>query len=105
MDGLCVEKRGQLLTSREIDGMMHEILEELFDKEDALFPPDIKTKKNLVESYHCYRSFRQASNTRAMEKKVAITDIDTVDQWGKEECSKDQGIVQMPMRQHYTQPE
>ena len=41
---LCSAK-GELLTTREIDRMMHEILEELFEEDMALLPPDIKLRK------------------------------------------------------------
>ena len=58
---------------------MNKVLEEMFDKVKNLLPPDIKTKENLVESYNCLRSFRRASDTRAMDMKVSVTDIETVD--------------------------
>ena len=49
--------QGQFYSSRELDGVMHEVLEEMFEEAKQLFPPDIKTKENLVENYHCFRSF------------------------------------------------
>ena len=84
---------------------MRKVLEEIFDEERELFPPDVKTKENLVENYHCFRLFRRASNTRVTEKKVSITDIETVNHWGKEERARHNTKLSMFMRQHYAQPE
>ena len=97
--------RGELYSASDLDCLLHEVLEELFDEDKTIFPPDIKTKENLIESYHCFRSFRRASDTRAMEMKVAVTDIEIVNRWGQEQRSKHNSKINMPMRQHYAQPE
>ena len=84
---------------------MHKKLEEMFDKFKNFFPPDIKTRENLVEKYHCFRLFRRASDTRAMGMKVSVTDIETVNWWDKEEQARHNAKATMPMRQHYAQLE
>ena len=99
------DAEGNLLSALELDSVMKDLLEEVFDERKELFPPDIKEKEDIADAYHCFRSFRRASDTRAIEKKVAKTDIEIVNRWGKEESSKMGSKVVMPMRQHYAQPE
>lgn len=95
---------GELHSSGDLDCMLHDILEELFEEDKSIFPPDIKTRESLTDSYHCFRSFRRASDTRAMEKKVSITDIEIVNRWGQEQRARNNSKASMPMRQHYAQP-
>lgn len=78
---------------------------EIFFDDSALYPLDIKTREDPIDSYHCFRLFRRALDTRAIEQKVVVTDIETVNWWGREERSKSNAKVSMPMRQHYAQPE
>ena len=97
--------KGEMFNASDLDSMLHELLDDLFERNKNIFPPDIKTKEDLIESYHCFRSFRRASDTRAMEKKVSVTDIEIVNRWGQEQRSKSNSKIHMPMRQHYAQPE
>ena len=84
---------------------MHNLLEELMSKDESLFPPDIQTRDNLNESYHCFCLFRRTSDMRAVEMKVATSDIETVNRWSKEQRAKTGNKVSMPMRQHCAQPQ
>ena len=99
------DKKGYLYNLSDMDELMHKLLEELLSEDESLFLPDIQTRENLYESYHCFHSFRRASNTRAVEMKVATTDIETVNRWGKEQRAKTGDKVNMPMRQHYAHSE
>ena len=53
----------------------------LLDKRKDLFPMKIKSREDVREKYHIYRSLRRSSDSRALEKKVAGTDIDIVNRW------------------------
>ena len=55
-----------------------EILEDLFDGERSLFPPDITSKDLVRERYQAFRSFRRTSDTRAAEMDDSSLDIDIV---------------------------
>ena len=84
--------------------MLVDILEELFIESRSLFPPNIPSKDRIREYYHCYRTFRRTSDTRAIEKGVAQTDIDIVNKWQKIEKAKGRRPKE-PMRRHYAQTE
>ena len=58
-----------------------------------------------MESYHCFRSLRRASDTRALEMKVSQSDIDCVNRRGQDQRSTHGLKLKLPMRQHYAQPE
>ena len=76
---------GVLFTTNEIDQILQEILEEWYDEDPSLFPPDIKSSSDILESYHCFRLLRRASDTRALEMRVSQADIDCVNQWGQDQ--------------------
>ena len=61
---------GKALYSRDIDDLLHEALEEIFRTKRELFPPDIGSLAELRKAYQAFRSFRRASDTRALEKGV-----------------------------------
>ena len=48
------DDKGILLTTTEIDQMLQEILEELYQEDSALFPPDIRSVAYVLGSYHCF---------------------------------------------------
>ena len=72
---------GDILSSRVVDDAMLEALEEVFHQEKDIFPAGIKSEEDLRKSYHCFRSFRRASDTRALEVKVGTDDINIVNRW------------------------
>ena len=85
--------------------MLKEVLEEVYEEDASLSPPDIKQLDNIASSYHCFRSLRRASDTRALEMKVAQTNIDCINQWGKDQRNTHGIKIKMPMRQHYAELE
>ena len=68
---------GRRLKTGLIDDTVRSYLVTLFD-EGALFPPEIKSHEEINERFFIFRSLRRASDTRAFEKKVAVSDIDIV---------------------------
>ena len=95
------DNEGALISTKDLDKMLHEILVEIHASNRSLFPPFIETPEIIIESYKCFRTFRRTSDTRALEEKVEQTDIDIVNKW------EHMGITRrktfQPMRQHYAQ--
>ena len=81
--------------------MIHEVLIDLLGKDKDLFPPNINDEESIQSAYHCYRTFRRSSDTRATEHKVDILDIDVVNRWWSEARKRDGKKVTMSMRGHY----
>ena len=102
-DGLAIaDKHGKMLKMRELDELLHEVLEEIFEFNQNLFSGDIKTLEDVRKFYQCFRLFRRGSDTRALEQKVSPADIDIVNRWRKVEA----GSGRRPgfnMQQHYAQ--
>jgi hypothetical protein len=95
---------GRSFSTRDMTESLADILEDLFDSDRSLFPPDINTKELLRERYQAFRTFRRTSDTRAAEMAVSSLDIDIVNRW--ESVEKAQGRrAAMPMRLHYMQIE
>ena len=99
------DSKGELLSSDDIDQKLQEILEELYEEDSSLFPPDIRSSGDIMESYHCFCSLRRASDTWALEMKVSQSDIDCVNRWGQDQRNTHALNLKLPMRQHYAQPE
>ena len=72
---------GDVLGSREVDDAMLDCLESVYAYGRDFFPATIKSKEDLRKSYHFFRSFRRASDTRALEMKVSTDDINIVNRW------------------------
>jgi hypothetical protein len=82
--------------------ILHELLSQLFDRDPTLFSSHIGSHGVILAKYHVYRSFRRASDSRAISKEVALADIRVVNRWQKVEKAK----VRRPsydMTQHYAQ--
>lgn len=75
---LISDEKGKLLSSRAIDDVLAEVLSDLFEEKEHLFPGDIKTLDDIPQNYQCFRTFRRTSNTRSIEKKVSLTDQQVV---------------------------
>ena len=101
---LISDSMGACLSTREIDGSIHEILDALFVSHRALFPADVCTIEHIHERYHAFRSFRRSSDTRAVEMEVAQLDIDVVNRWKSVERAKGRRPG-MNMNMHYAQME
>jgi hypothetical protein len=93
---------GKVMDSRAIDDMLHECLEDVFDTHQDLFPAGIPTKDDIREKYQAFRSYRRGSVTRATNKHVKSTDIETVNRWHVWNQASG-SRPSLPMRQHYIQ--
>ena len=65
----------------EIDGLLHQGLEELFLTERGLFPLTITSLEELRKAYQAFRTYRRTSDTRAIQAGLSETDIDVVNRW------------------------
>ena len=82
------DEAGVIFSSRAMDDALHEVLEDLFEMKKSLFPPTIESGDELRKRYQVFRSFRRSSDTRALEQRVATTDIDTINRWATFEKAK-----------------
>ena len=55
-----------MLTTRVMNGMFHEILEEIRVEHKTHFLGDVLSRVDIEEKYNVYRSFRQGSDSRAI---------------------------------------
>ena len=94
-------KKGFLLSSRDIDNLFHELLFDIFETNRKLFPPTIATNEDIVDNYKCNRSLRRTSDTRAIEEKVTSSDIDIVNKWDQRSSQKK--VAGQVMRHYYAQ--
>ena len=102
-DGPAIsDEHGKMFNVRDLDDMLHDVLVDLFDLKRNLFPEDIKTVEEIRKFYQCFRSFRRASDTRALEVKVSTPDIDIVNRWRKVEAAEGRRPG-FDMKQHYAQ--
>ena len=80
-----MDLEGTMWTNRDMDGLLHTILEEIFNEQRHLFPLNVKDVQKLHHSYQCYRSFWRASTSRAQEMGVSESDIRTMNRWRRVE--------------------
>ena len=87
---------------RDLDDMLHEVLRKIYEDNKNLFPDNIVSLEKMKNHYQCFCSFRRASNTQALEQKVATSDIDILNRWKKVEAREGRrpGFL---MQQHYAQ--
>jgi hypothetical protein len=95
---------GKAQSCGQLDELFIEVLEEMYDANNTLFPPSISVKDEVAISYSVFRSLRRSSNTRALENNVSSTDIALVNRWHLVEKSQG-GKSALPMYQHYAQIE
>ena len=91
-----------MMSTSELDGMLLEILEEPYETQSNLFPPEINSLESIREKYHCFRSFQRASDTRAIEEGVDPRDINVVNRWRQIENAKGRK-PNLDMHQHYAE--
>jgi hypothetical protein len=96
------DKEGVQWTTAHANEILHELLGQLFDQDPSLFPSHIGSHGVIMAKFHVYRSFRRASDSRAISKEVALTDIRVVNRWQKIEKAKGQR-PSYDMTQHYAQ--
>ena len=111
VDGPAIsDVNGKLFHSRDINDMLISILVHLFKRSPDLFPVEIilkVSKSNDIEetlsgSYACFRSFRRASDSRALEKRKDLEqdDVEVVNRWRAVELARGKR-PNLPMKQHY----
>ena len=96
--------RGKLLTTRDLDDMLIEILTNIYLEDKTLFPPDIMSEEDISFNYQCFRTFRRSAATRAIEKKIAKIDVEIVNRWRTVETAAGKR-PHLPMYIHYAQVE
>jgi hypothetical protein len=82
----CGEE-GIVLTRRDMNECLHEILGELLIEHPTMFLADIQSRADVEEKYNVYRSFRRGSDSQAIAMNVGKTDIDVVNRWQKKEAA------------------
>ena len=102
-DGPAIcDKDGVQWTTARSNEVLHELLCLLFDQDPSWFPSHIGSHGDILAKYHVYRSFRRASDSRAISKEVTLADIRVVNRWQKIEKGKGQR-PSYDMTQHYAQ--
>jgi hypothetical protein len=96
------DKEGIQWTTTKANEVLHELLCFLRDHDPTLFPSHIGSHGDIQTKYQVYRSFRRASDSRAISKEVALADIRVVNRWQKVEKAKGQR-PSYDMTQHYAQ--
>ena len=94
--------KGEVWNSSTVNDMLHEILIEIFETSQNLFPGNILIKDQIQDKYQNFRSFRRGSNTRAIEQRIDDKDIDVVNRWRTVEEAQGKR-PNRSMMQHYAQ--
>jgi hypothetical protein len=92
------------MSTHALDDLLTDVLEELYEDTPQNFPLSITSKEEIVGNYQVFRSFRRSSDTRALEKKIAGSDIDIVNRWHRIEQAKGARPA-FQMKEHYAQVE
>ena len=93
--------KGSILSVSALDAISHDYLE-LLHADGIPFPQEIKSEEDIRERFSVHRSFRRASNTRAINQKVDISDVDVINRWKSVEAAQGKKPSR-PMRQHYAE--
>ena len=100
--GPCItDWKGKPLEISALDDRLHSSLEVLLDAGEK-FPLGIESVEDIAERVSVFRSLRRASATRALDRKVAESDIDIVNRWKSVEEAKG-SKPKRSMRQHYAE--
>jgi hypothetical protein len=103
VDGPAIcDPEGRQWTTAQANEILHELLCSLIDQQPSLFPSHVSTHVDITAKYHLYRSFRRASDSRAIAKGINLSDICVVNRWSKVEKAKGQRPT-FEMSQHYAQ--
>jgi hypothetical protein len=98
------DEKGRVLSASVIDEAMHTILEELLEHDSSVFPNNIKSLDDIQTNYQAFRSFRRSSDTRAIEERVSVDDINLVNRWHVIDRAQGKRPT-LEMRYHYAQYE
>ena len=61
--------------------MLIDTLTNIYSEDQSLFPGDFTSEADIPTNYQCFRTFRRTATTRAIEKKIAKTDMEIVNRW------------------------
>jgi hypothetical protein len=81
---LC-DAKGQVLTTKVMNDILHDILDEVRLEHPTLFLADITSRADIEDKYNVFRSFRRGSDSRAIAMQVSALDIEVVNRWQKKE--------------------
>ena len=77
---------GDIITSKELDDLFHQLLLAVFTHHPHLFPStSIQSEEDIPLKFSCFRSFRRGSNTRAKEMGISTPDTDIINRWRSRE--------------------
>jgi hypothetical protein len=103
VDGPAIcDSEGVQWTTAQANEILHELLCSIFDHDPTVFPSHISSHADVRSKYHLFRSFRRASDSRAIAKGISLSDITVVNRWSKVEKAKGQRPT-FEMSQHYAQ--
>ena len=82
---LMTDRQGKAISSNELNLILHEMLENVYQYKMSLFPESIKDTDDIKEKYSVFRTFRRGSNTRAQEMGIDDRDVNLVNHWSVKE--------------------
>jgi hypothetical protein len=94
-----LDLQGRVFEPRAMNDALLEVIKDIFDNQQELFPPTITSREMLRQRYQAFRTLRCSSDTRALEMKVAQPDIHLVKSVKKADGSR----PACPMRQWYAE--
>mmetsp|Transcript_1310 Transcript_1310/g.1887 ORF Transcript_1310/g.1887 Transcript_1310/m.1887 type:complete len:182 (+) Transcript_1310:3104-3649(+) len=69
-DGPAISNHeGKMLSLRDLDDMLHDLLKDNFSDNKSLFPSDILSEDDIPKFYQSFCTWRRSSYSRAIEKK------------------------------------
>jgi len=95
------DKDRKPLTSAKLDEILHDLLIEVWKVSPHLFPQKIRSIEDIKKWYSIFRSFRRASDSRAISEAISQDDIDIINRWQKLERAAGRKISHEHMRHYY----
>ena len=91
-----------LLPASDLDTMVHELLIELYEIDNSIFPPTVTATEGIIQSYRVNRTLCRTANTRALDENVDSEDINLLSKW-KQKDATGKRIRSQPMKHNYAQ--
>jgi hypothetical protein len=90
VDGpLFTDRDNVIMSTHALDGMLTELLEEIYDTNPRLYPMSVTSREDINGSYQVLRTFWRLSDIRVLEQHVSTYDINIVNRWRKMEQGKE----------------
>ena len=87
-DGPAIcDDNGYLMRTRDMNEMLWEIMEELYEEDTDLFPKSITSVEDVRTKIQLYRTMRRSSDSQALRKGVTESDVKLVNRWSSSETS------------------